>query len=250
MIWRSRAAQLNAVPGPRAARSQTSALMMKEGSANGVVGQARVFGWAVGAAVIGSVALALWQTGSWEPAWELFSDRERVQRVVEGAGILAPAVYVLLLVVQAVLAPLPAPAVAVAGGFVFGTFEGFLLTWSGAALGGVVSFGLSRLFGRGYVTRSPRARRLDRYVEEHGAILIFILRLVPLVSFDAISYAAGLTGIAFRKFFVATMLGMAPGTFAFVYLGGASPGPGAYAVLGVLALLAVGAYLYSKRRFR
>ena len=117
-------------------------------------------------------------------------------------------------------------------------------------MGGAVSFGLSRLFGRGYVTRSPRTRRLDRYVEEHGAILIFVLRLVPLVSFDAISYAAGLTGIAFRKFFVATMLGMAPGTFAFVYLGGASPGPGAYAILGALALLAVGAYLYSRRRFR
>jgi uncharacterized membrane protein YdjX (TVP38/TMEM64 family) len=108
----------------------------------------------------------------------------------------------------------------------------------------VLCFAISSVFGREFVARSDRAKGFDRYMEEHGAMMIFVLRLIPLVSFDAISYAAGLTGIPFRKFLLATALGSAPGTFAFVYLGEASPGPGVYASLGGLAILATVAYVY------
>ena len=179
--------------------------------------------------------------------WELFSDRERLRQTVSSAGALAPAVFMLLLVVQAVLAPLPAPAVATAGGYLFGTLQGFVLTWVGALAGGVLCFVLSRALGRGFVERSTRLKGFDRYVQEHGAVAIFILRLIPLISFDAISYAAGLTGISFWRFLIATALGMAPGTFIFVYLGGASPGPKIYAALGGLAVLAAAAYVYYHR---
>lgn len=197
----------------------------------------------VAAVVVGVVALVLWWTGAGTWLWELFSDRERIQRVVRGAGPLAPVVYVSLLVLQAVVAPLPAPVVAAAGGYCFGLWEGFLLTWLGALLGGVGCFWLSRAFGRGAVVATePLSERLDRYAEAHGALLIFVLRLIPLISFDAISYGAGLSGIPFWKFVLATALGMAPGTFVFVYLGGASPGWGVWAALVVLAALAIVAY--------
>jgi len=73
------------------------------------------------------------------------------------------------------------------------------------------------------------------------------LRLIPLISFDAISYAAGLTCISFWRFFLATALGAAPGTFVFVYLGGAPPGRGHYAALGALAVVAVAAYAHYRR---
>ena len=87
-------------------------------------------------------------------------------------------------------------------------------------------------------------------MEEHGAILIFVLRLIPLVSFDAISYAAGLSSIRFRAFLLATALGMIPGTLAFVYVGGSESGPRAWAVLVGLAILAGGAYVFQRRFFR
>jgi uncharacterized membrane protein YdjX (TVP38/TMEM64 family) len=199
------------------------------------------------ATVAVAAVLILWWTGTWEYLWELFSDRERLQQTVEGAGPLAPVVYVLFLAAQAVVAPLPAPALAFAGGYVFGTAGGFVLTWLGVLLGGTICFWLSRLFGRGFVESSDRAKKLDRHVEEHGGIMIFVLRLIPLISFDAISYAAGLTCISFWRFFLATALGAAPGTFVFVYLGGAPPGPGLYAALGALAVVAVAAYAYYRR---
>lgn len=71
---------------------------------------------------------------------------------------------------------------------------------------------------------------MGSFTEEHGAILIFVLRLIPLVSFDAISYAAHLSSIGFRAFLLAAALGMALGTFAFVYLGGSGSGPGTWAI--------------------
>lgn len=119
----------------------------------------------------------------------------------------------------------------------------------GSLAWGVISFGISRFFGRGFVEGRGMTGRLDRYVEEHGVVLIFVLRLIPLVSFDAISYAAGLSGIRFRGFFAATALGMLPGTFAFVYLGGAQAGFGRWMILVGLAGLAVLAYFYQRRYF-
>jgi uncharacterized membrane protein YdjX (TVP38/TMEM64 family) len=203
----------------------------------------------LGVAVVAGVVVLFWLTGLGAFLWDVFSDRERLQRVLDGAGALAPLLYVALLIVQAVIAPLPAPALAIAGGYGFGVVEGFLLTWAGSLIGGVISFGISRWFGRGLVAGSGPAERLDRFVEEHGAMLVFVLRLIPLVSFDAISYAAGLSGIRFRSFLLATALGMAPGTFAFVYLGGSDPGLWTWVVLMGLAGLAAAAYVFQRRFF-
>ena len=204
----------------------------------------------LGLGVVLGVLLFLRVTGLGSFVWDLFSERESVQRAVDGAGAWAPVVYVGFLVAQAVVAPLPAPAVAVVGGYTFGVVEGFFLTWLGSLLGGVISFGISRVFGRRFVAGSGRVRRLDRYVEEHGAAVVFVLRLIPLVSFDAISYAAGLSGLRFRSFLIATALGMMPGTFAFVYLGGAPTGAGVWVVLAGLAVLALAAYGYQRRALR
>lgn len=82
----------------------------------------------VGAGVVCVVALVLALTGWGASLWGVFSDRERVQQAIDGTGAFAPPVYLALLVFQVVIAPLPAPAVAIAGGCSFGVVEGFLLT--------------------------------------------------------------------------------------------------------------------------
>ncbi len=96
---------------------------------------------------------------------------------------------------------------------------------------------------------NSRIARLGSFTEERGAILIFVLRLIPLVSFDAISYAAHLSSIGFRAFLLATALGMAPGTSAFVYLGGSGSGPWTRAVPLGLAVPAGVAYVLPRRSF-
>lgn len=203
----------------------------------------------VGALLAGIAAYLLWQSGVWETLWELFADREQIQRVVADSGPLAPVVYVSLLVVQALLLPLPAPPLQVAGGYLFGAVQGFLLAWVGILIGGVASFGVSRKLGRRYVVaRGERVKRFDRYIQEHGAIIIFVARLVPLVHFDVVSYAAGLSGISFWRFLLATALGMTPSTFFFAYLGEASPGLWFWLSLSAFAILNIAAYAYFRRR--
>ena len=80
----------------------------------------------------------------------------------------------------------------------------------------------------------------DRWFARWGAYAIFAARFVPGVAFDAVSYAAGLTSMQFRKFLVATTLGIAPQTLVYSYLGDRAPGY-VWPLLVVSSLLVVGA---------
>lgn len=111
------------------------------------------------AALVCAAVIALVSSGAWDGLWELFSERDIIRRFVEDAGLLAPAAYVLLLLLQAVFAPLPAPAVAVAGGYVFGITEGFFLTWAGALLGGRPVSGSRGLLAGGSCPKAGEWRR-------------------------------------------------------------------------------------------
>jgi len=112
------------------------------GSAVGSAARSRTIKLLLIAGAVGLTLSVLW----WSGAWELLSDRGRIRQLVESFGLFALVAYVLLLAAQAILAPLPTPAIAAAGGYAFGTFAGFLLTWLGVLLGGAL---LSSRYGSG-----------------------------------------------------------------------------------------------------
>ncbi len=141
-------------------------------------------------------------------------------------GIWAPIVSALLMILQAIAAPLPAFLLTFANGLAFGTFWGGMLSLVSAALAAAISFGLARALGRGPVEALIGRAGLDsadRWFLPWGAYAVLVARLVPVVSFDAISFAAGLTRMRFRGFMVATVVGMTPATFVYAYLGGQAP---------------------------
>lgn len=127
-------------------------------------------------------------------------------------------------VIQAVIAPLPAPLLLLITSLVYadspaGVVFTIVLTWIGAMLGAVICFGLSRHFGRDWVMRKgylDKMSDLDGYLEEKGAYVIFLTRLIPILSFDIVSYAAGLTRLRWRSFIISTGIGMLPTTIIFV----------------------------------
>ena len=80
----------------------------------------------------------------------------------------------------------------------------------------------------------------DRWFVRWGAYAVFAARLVPGIAFDAVSYAAGLTSMQFRKFLAATTLGIVPQTLVYSYLGDRAPGY-IWPLLVVSALVVVGA---------
>ena len=163
-------------------------------------------------------------------------------------GAWAPLISLLLMVLQSLVAPLPAFLLAFANGLAFGVFWGGLLTFVSALLAAAISFWIGRGLGRSAVELLVGASGVaaaDAWFVRRGAWAILIARLVPIISFDAISYAAGLTGMRFHWFLAATALGIAPATFLYAFLGERAPQTililfaafGVIAVLGAIASL-------------
>ncbi|MEQ8964328.1 MAG: TVP38/TMEM64 family protein [Azospirillaceae bacterium] len=118
--------------------------------------------------------------------------------------------------------PLPAEVIAMANGMVFGPLLGLVLTWVGAMAGAIVAFALARRLGRPFVARLVPERhwhRIDAWTAESSAGALLMARLVPVISFNLINYAAGLTGVPWRTFLWTTAIGILPVTAACVFLG-------------------------------
>ena len=119
--------------------------------------------------------------------------------------------------------PFPAEFVALAAGSIYGTVHGTILTWIGAMIGAMLSFGLTRKFGQPFVAWALPERQqknLDKWTKNQGAFTLLISRFIPLIAFNLINYAAGLTKISWWTFFWTTGLGILPLTAAMVYMGG------------------------------
>lgn len=140
-----------------------------------------------------------------------------------GYGAWAPLVSAALMVFQSVAAPLPAFVVTFTNGLLFGWAWGTLLSWTSAMLGAALCFWIARALGRPAVERlvggSKALEVSDLFFARYGTRAILISRLLPFVSFDVISYGAGLTPVSFRHFLVATGLGQLPATVIYSYLG-------------------------------
>jgi uncharacterized membrane protein YdjX (TVP38/TMEM64 family) len=149
---------------------------------------------------------------------------EAFRSYVLGFGPWAPLVSAALMVLQAVVAPLPAFVVTFANGLLFGWAWGALLSWASAMIGAALCFWIARALGRPAVERlvgsAAALDGADRFFVRHGKRAILLARLLPFVPFDAVSYGAGLTSTGFWPFVVATGLGQMPATLLYSYLGG------------------------------
>jgi uncharacterized membrane protein YdjX (TVP38/TMEM64 family) len=152
------------------------------------------------------------------------------QKAVEGFrdyvlsfGACAPAISAALMVFQSVIAPLPAFVITFANGLLFGWAWGALLSWSSAMVGAGLCFWLARALGRPVVERLVGGTKAlevsDAMVARYGSRAVLIARLLPFVSFDVISYGAGLTPMKFGSFLIATGIGQLPATLLYSYLG-------------------------------
>ena len=167
-------------------------------------------------------------------------------------GLWAPVVSLLLMVLQALAAPVPSFLVTFANGLLFGVFWGWMLSLFGHVLAAAVCFGISRALGRVPVEALVGRAGLesaDRWFERWGVYAVFAGRLVPGVAFDAISYAAGLTRMRFRSFMAATTLGIFPQTFLYSYLGRQAPEyVGLFFVSTALVVVGAAVFVYLRRR--
>jgi uncharacterized membrane protein YdjX (TVP38/TMEM64 family) len=135
-------------------------------------------------------------------------------------GWLAPILYLILYTVRP-LVLFPASVLSLTGGLAFGAVWGTVLTVIGATAGAVLSFMVARYMGKSLVRMDWKGSfaKVQTQLEKRGLLYVLLLRLIPLFPFDLISYVSGISKIQFRAFFVGTLFGIIPGTFAYNFLG-------------------------------
>ncbi|MFC3118742.1 TVP38/TMEM64 family protein [Jhaorihella thermophila] len=151
----------------------------------------------------------------------ILSGPEEMADWVRGFGPWAPALLVLLMVAHS-FAPVPGELLALAAGTVFGPVEGAALIWIGAMIGAVMSFWLARWLGRDFVaSRLPERQlaQLEAWSRDWGALTLLSCRLMPVIAFNLINYAAGLMPVRFWTFLWTTAIGILPFTLLMTWLG-------------------------------
>ena len=123
-----------------------------------------------------------------------------------------------------VFSPIPSGPIAVVAGAAYGPFMGTALVVAGSVIGAVVAFWIARCIGYEALRCWPTARRMLHRLDDGRSqtrlmAIVFLTRLVPFVSFDAVSYVAGLTPLTFWRFALATLAGVIPVSFALAYFG-------------------------------
>ncbi|CCK82234.1 conserved uncharacterized membrane protein [Desulfobacula toluolica Tol2] len=169
-------------------------------------------------------------------------DVEYIKGYILSFGIWAPVVSFWLMLFQSVVAPLPAFLITFSNAALFGWIKGAILSWSSAMAGAALCFFIAKWFGRGVVeklTSKPALNNMDDFFKKYGSYTILIARLLPFISFDIVSYAAGLTSMGFWPFLWATGIGQLPATIIYSYAGEMLAGGAQKFVLGLLLLFAI-----------
>ncbi|MFP7571668.1 TVP38/TMEM64 family protein [Marivita sp. S2033] len=198
------------------------------------------------ATILASLAiLGIGVLGIWQLAPSVFTeargllDGARLEMLVAQAGLWGPVVIVALMTLAVVASPIPSAPIAMAAGAAYGHLWGTMLVVIGAELGALIAFALARVLGHD-VLRRVFGDRVDAGLfgsQNALTATVFASRLLPFVSFDMISYAAGLSRLHAWRFAVATLAGIIPASFLLAHFGGEAVsgdlGRATWAVLGL-----------------
>jgi uncharacterized membrane protein YdjX (TVP38/TMEM64 family) len=212
--------------------------------------------WIIGGAIIAAlVASCGWLILTDAPAYQflvrLYVDKRFLKHTLRDWGVLAPVVFVGLQALQVIIAPIPGELTGILGGYLFGEWVGLLYSTIGLTVGSLTAFALGRWLGARYVQKLMSAdiwRKMGFIVEAEGAILCFIIFLMPGLPKDVTCYLFGLSPMPFWLFAVVSTLGRFPGTWV-LSAQGARTASGDYlqVILLTAIVVAVGLPLYYYR---
>ena len=149
--------------------------------------------------------------------YDVITDREWVRQTGSSTGWAATLVFMGLQIGQVLFAPIPGELTGFMGGYMFGAFNGFLLSTVGLTMGSMINFGIGHFLGERVVRKLVRCETYEKYnqmVQYKGILVIFIFFLIPGFPKDYLFMFLGLTSLPARVFFVLSTLGRMPGTLA------------------------------------
>jgi uncharacterized membrane protein YdjX (TVP38/TMEM64 family) len=192
----------------------------------------------------------------------LKANRVRLEDLRATHVFLFAAAFVLVYIVQTAFSLPGAAVLSLASGAIFGVLQGTLFVVTGATIGAVLAFLVSRTLLRDWVVKKfgGRMEGIDRGIRESGLSYLLFLRLVPAFPFFLVNMACGVTGLPLRTYVLGTLFGIIPGSLVFVNAGAslatiesasqvATPRVlGSFALLGLFALLPTAIKAFRKRR--
>ena len=157
-------------------------------------------------------------------------------------GAWAMVVSSLLMIFQSLAAPLPAFFITLTNANLFGWWQGCILSFVSSMAGAALCFYIARILGRDVVEKictKGALKQIEDFFAKYGKKCILVARLLPFISFDVVSYAAGLTAMDFWGFFIATGIGQMPACIVYSYVGGMLTGGAQLLFTGLLCLFAL-----------
>ena len=159
-----------------------------------------------------------YNTQLWSAAvksYSILNDHYRFKETIDSFGPYSPLAFILLQVVQVVVAPIPGAPVGFLGGYLFGVKWGFIYSMVGLTIGSWLAFHIAGLFEKWFAKKfvSPRKlKKFDYLIGHEGVIISFLLFLIPGFPKDALCYILGLTPMRMGIFLVISTIGRIPGT--------------------------------------
>ncbi len=180
----------------------------------------------------------------------ILSAYQNAEQLIQNAGSYGPLIYMAFMIAAILIAPIPASPLAIMAGLLFGPWKGMIYTLISATVGAVVAFLLARFFLQDFFKKQLEKNIIYRRIEGKSgrnlAYIIGITRLMPQISFDIVSFAAGLTSINLWLFTLVTFTGMIPIVFILSFFGHFLAQYQAVMIIILLALFIF--YLLSKVR--
>jgi len=164
-----------------------------------------------------AIYVALKETGTLGTVLDAAALRERLERL----GIWGPLAIIALMMLAILVSPIPSAPIAMAAGACYGHTWGTLYVVTGAEAGALAAFAIARMLGQAVLHRLFGERLPAGLIGSQNALtgIVFVSRLLPFVSFDLVSYAAGLTILSVWRFALATLAGIIPTSFLLAHFG-------------------------------
>ncbi len=183
--------------------------------------------WALISAVLFvSLAVVIWLVVTEAPIvrWmvRLYQDKHFLKQTVRAWGWMAPLVFMAIQAIQVIISPIPGEITGPVGGALFGVWWGVIYSTIGLTFGTLFCFWVGRRWGEPLVRpwlSEHNWNRMSFILEAEGAILCFILYLIPGFPKDIISYLFGISPMPFWLFAVISTVGRLPGTVISSYFG-------------------------------
>ncbi|MEW9096333.1 MAG: TVP38/TMEM64 family protein [Clostridiaceae bacterium] len=153
----------------------------------------------------------------------LVKNPRELKEIIMSYGRYGILVFILMQVIQVIVFFIPGEIVQIAGGYIYGTVYGSLISLVGICLGGLISYSIARVYGKPFVYKIISKKQVKHFhkILSLGSInyIVFLLYLIPGIPKDALGYICGISSISFKNFALYSTLARIPGIIVSAYFG-------------------------------